>query len=45
MNNFSNKSTKPRDILFLLKDALCIKNAFLHLFFRAITSEVRQPKV
>ena len=51
-NNFS-KSTRPRHILFLLKDTLsmeyenCSRHADLVvcLFARAITSEVSSPKV
>ena len=51
INNFS-KCTRPRDMLFLFKDTLsrmkhCSRHAdlFVHLFPRAIISEVLKPKV
>ena len=49
MNNFSLKTTRPRDMLFILKDTLnnCARHAdlFVRLFPRANTSEVPPPKV
>ena len=48
VNNFSSKTTRPRDMLLILKDTLSIEdencsrhpNMFVRLFPRAITSEV-----
>ena len=52
VNNFS-KTTRPRDMLFFLKDTLSIEDEKLlmqaslsvRLFARAITREVPPPKV
>ena len=53
MKNFSSKSTRPRDMRFLLKDTISIKvekcskyaDLFNNIFPRAITSEEPPPKV
>ena len=52
ITNLSSKTTRPRDMLLFLKDALSIEencsghaNLFVHLFTRSITSEVPLPKV
>ena len=52
VNNFS-KTTRPRDMLFLLKDTLSIEdencsrhaNLSVRLFARDVTREVPSPKV
>ena len=51
LNNFSSKTTRPRDMLLFLKDALSIENEKLfkacrsvHLFASAITSVVPHQK-
>ena len=54
VNNFSSKTTRPRDMLFFLKDTLSIEDEKLfkqimqisvRLFARDITREVPPPKV
>ena len=53
VNNFSSKITRPRNMLSFFKDTLSIEpeklfqhaDMFVHLFTRAITSEVPPPKV
>ena len=53
VNNFSFKTTRPGDMLFVLKDTLSIEdekcsrhaNLCVHLFARDITREVQPSKV
>ena len=53
MNNFFSKTTRPRDMLFFLKDTLSIEdeklfkhaNLSVRLFARDVTREVPPPKV
>ena len=52
VNNFSSKTTRPRDVLFFLKDTLSIEDEKLfkacksvRLFARDITRGVPPPKV
>ena len=53
VNNFSSKTTRPRDVLFFLKDTLFIEdekcsrhaNLSVRLFARDITRGVPPPKV
>ena len=53
VNNFSSKTTRPRDMLFFLKDTLSIEdencsrhaNLSVRLFARDIIREVPPPKV
>ena len=53
VNNFSSKTTRPRDVLFFLKDTLSIEmkncsrhaNLSVRLFARDITRGVPPPKV
>ena len=42
MNNFSDESTRPRDMLFLLKDTLSIENGKLLKACRSVRSSVSQ---
>ena len=52
VNNFSSKTTRPRDMLFVLKDTLSIEYEklfkgcqYVCLFPRAITGAMSPPKV
>ena len=53
VNNFFSKTTRPRDMLFFLKDTLSIEdencsrhaNLSVRLFARDVTREVPPPKV
>ena len=52
VNNFFSKSTRPRDMLFFLKDTLCIEDEKVFkacrsvgsMYSRAITNEVPPPE-